>query len=285
MRLPFPEAPTRPFGRRWLVLPDPKRPGYYLPGFWNDHEGCDWAKKSGTPVRAFAKGRVIKRLFTSLKGWQLVIQHDGYTSGYNMLLANTPVAVGTEVEEGDIIAQVGSSGTASTGAHLHFEIKVDGVPIDPIKFYQGAIADTDSNPFPTEEDPLALTPEQKQELLDSMFNFPAYTGGVSFSQALKDIHERTVPARIAETVWTGFDVQRDGKQVDALQELADSKTVGLRNEARLVALQSAVSTLATAQGLDPDKLADLLATRVDAALADNFAAVGDSVRANLKEAL
>lgn len=67
---------------------------------------------------------------------------------------------------------------------------------------------------------------------------------------------------------------RDGK-VSALQELADAKTLGLRNEARLATVEAAVGALSQAQGLDPAKVEEILSGAVDKALADLRIVKGD----------
>lgn len=95
----------------------------------------------------------------------------------------------------------------------------------------------------------------------------------------------SAPTKIARAVW-GTKVQgRVGGDVDALQELADAKTITIRLEAQLSAMNAAVSALAVAKGVDPEKLSAIIATKVDAALADNFASIPDAVRANIKAAL
>lgn len=107
-------------------------------GCSSQHEGVDFAPGSGTPVRAIATGVVVE---TNNPGWtalgiHVAIQHviDGQTvtSVYGHMQAGSmPLNVGDIVFVGESIGRVGSTG-ASTGAHLHFEIRVGGtVPVDP----------------------------------------------------------------------------------------------------------------------------------------------------------
>lgn len=107
-------------------------------GCSSDHEGVDFDPGFGTPVRAIATGVVVE---TDNPGWtalgiHVAIQHviDGQTvtSVYGHMQAGSmPVQVGDTVSAGQLIGLVGSTG-ASTGAHLHFEIRIGGsVPVDP----------------------------------------------------------------------------------------------------------------------------------------------------------
>ena len=107
-------------------------------GCSSQHEGVDFAADSGTSVRAIAAGVVVE---TNNPGWtalgvHVAIQHviDGQTvtSVYGHMQAGSmPLHVGDIVFVGEPIGRVGSTG-ASTGAHLHFEIRVGGtVPVDP----------------------------------------------------------------------------------------------------------------------------------------------------------
>ena len=107
-------------------------------GCSSQHEGVDFAPGSGTPVRAIASGVVVE---TNDPGWtalgihvaiQHVIDRQTVTSVYGHLQAGSmPLHVGDTVFAGEPIGLVGSTGV-STGAHLHFEIRVGGtVPVDP----------------------------------------------------------------------------------------------------------------------------------------------------------
>ena len=102
------------------------------------HEGVDFAPGSGTSVRAIAAGVVVE---TNNPGWtalgvHVAIKHviDGETviSAYgHMQTGSMTLHVGDSVFAGESVGRVGSTG-ASTGAHLHFEIRVGGTaPVDP----------------------------------------------------------------------------------------------------------------------------------------------------------
>lgn len=97
------------------------------------HEGLDIAAPIGTPVYASADGVAS---FSGQKGGYgnaLVIDHGyGLTTLYGHASALL-VKQGQKVKRGQLIALVGSTGS-STGPHLHYEVHVDGIPTDPMKF-------------------------------------------------------------------------------------------------------------------------------------------------------
>lgn len=103
------------------------------------HEGVDYDAGNGAPVHAIAAGIVVE---TNNPGWaalgihvsiQHVIAGQRITSAYgHMQVGSMPLRVGDTVFAGELIGRVGNTG-ASTGAHLHFEIRVGGnTPVDPV---------------------------------------------------------------------------------------------------------------------------------------------------------
>ncbi len=97
------------------------------------HEGLDIAANTGTPVVAPADGIVARVEYSPTYGNTVVIDH-GY--GYQTLYAHNSrnlVKVGQRIKRGDRIAQVGNTGV-STGPHLHYEIHLNGVPVNPRSF-------------------------------------------------------------------------------------------------------------------------------------------------------
>lgn len=94
------------------------------------HEGLDYAAPSGTPVYAAADGRVVLAEALMVRGNSVIIGHGmGVMSGY-WHLSRIGVKVGQMVRQGDVIGWVGTTGL-STGPHLHWEVRVAGVPVDP----------------------------------------------------------------------------------------------------------------------------------------------------------
>jgi murein DD-endopeptidase MepM/ murein hydrolase activator NlpD len=97
------------------------------------HEGLDISALRGTPVRAAASGRVIKAGAMGNYGQAIIIDHG---NGFQTLYAHCDrllAARGARVDGGDQIATVGNTGR-STGPHLHFEVIVNGVRRDPLRF-------------------------------------------------------------------------------------------------------------------------------------------------------
>ncbi len=97
------------------------------------HEGLDIANYPGTPIRATADGQVVYSEIKSGYGQTVIIDH-GY--GLETLYAhNRKVLVkkGQRVNRGETIALLGNSGL-STGPHLHYEVRVNGIPVDPITY-------------------------------------------------------------------------------------------------------------------------------------------------------
>jgi len=100
------------------------------------HAGMDFAAPQGTPIRAAAAGKVIFADFNAAYGWSVEIAHgNGLVTRYAHA-SRLLVARGAAVRQGDMIAQVGSSGRA-TGPHLHFEVLKDGGATDPQRYLAG----------------------------------------------------------------------------------------------------------------------------------------------------
>lgn len=98
------------------------------------HEGIDYAAPQGTKVFAPAPGVVALAEPLFVRGNGIVIQHGlGVCSGY-WHLSKILVKPGQRVNTGDLIGLVGTTGL-STGPHLHFEIRVQGIPTDPDPWY------------------------------------------------------------------------------------------------------------------------------------------------------
>ena len=99
---------------------------------YRTHMGIDYAAPSGTPIFSVANGRVIHLGYSGAFGNLIILEHPGNYHTYYAHLSNYNVelAVGNEVRRGLEIGYVGSTGR-STGPHLHFELRKNGVYIDP----------------------------------------------------------------------------------------------------------------------------------------------------------
>lgn len=114
---------TSPFGMR-------RNPFGGAPDF---HPGLDIGVNTGTTVVAAASGTVIMAQWYGGYGNYILIDHGGgISTGYGHLSAFY-VSTGQQVQRGQAIAASGSTG-ASTGPHLHFEVRRHGKPIDPSPF-------------------------------------------------------------------------------------------------------------------------------------------------------
>lgn len=97
------------------------------------HNGIDIASRQDTPVIAPAAGVVSYTGFDSGLGKLIKINHGYGIMTYYGHLAKAAVKVGQKVKRGDVIAYVGSTGL-STGPHLHYEIYVNDVPVNPMRY-------------------------------------------------------------------------------------------------------------------------------------------------------
>ncbi len=97
------------------------------------HEGLDIAARYGLDIQATAKGIVVYSGEKAGYGKIVTIDHGyGYMTRYSHNSRNV-VKVGDKVNKGDVIAKVGSTGR-STGPHVHYEVLINGIPVNPIKF-------------------------------------------------------------------------------------------------------------------------------------------------------
>ena len=97
------------------------------------HPGMDISAEEGTSIFAAAKGRVVRAGWVVGYGLTIEIDH-GF--GYSTLYGHAAELIaqrGQEVTRGDVIAQVGRTGIA-TSAHLHYEVRVNGVAQNPANF-------------------------------------------------------------------------------------------------------------------------------------------------------
>lgn len=102
-------------------------------GGWRLHAGIDISAPRGTPIQAAGDGVVISAEWEAGYGYTTRILHtDGLETMYahQSAIANW-VAVGVRVRQGDLTGTVGTTGSA-TGPHLHYEVWVDGEPVDPL---------------------------------------------------------------------------------------------------------------------------------------------------------
>jgi murein DD-endopeptidase MepM/ murein hydrolase activator NlpD len=108
---------TSPFGYRWGRL----------------HAGIDIGVPYGTPIHAAAAGTVVLAGWTGGYGNYTCIDHGGGLATCYAHQSSYAVSVGAQVSQGQVIGYVGSTGH-SFGAHLHFEVRINGNPVDPLGY-------------------------------------------------------------------------------------------------------------------------------------------------------
>ncbi len=132
-------------------------------GYTKMHTGVDWAAPTGTPIYASGNGTVEKAGWESGYGKFVLIQHtNGYETAYGHMSAYARgIEEGKRVRQGQVIGFVGSTGL-STGSHVHYEIRVNGRFVDPmrIKLPRGREL----------EGPMLAAFEQERERLDSIMS-------------------------------------------------------------------------------------------------------------------
>jgi hypothetical protein len=105
----------------------------------NGHTGIDFGGNEGDIVFSAADGR-IKKIGYEPNGYgnYIIIEHDGFDTLYAHLLKvyeKSFITVNTLVKEGEPIAEMGSTGWSS-GNHLHFELRIRNVPVNPIPYFK-----------------------------------------------------------------------------------------------------------------------------------------------------
>jgi murein DD-endopeptidase MepM/ murein hydrolase activator NlpD len=105
-----------------------------ISGNWKAHKGIDFAAATGTPIRAAADGVVDFAATQNGYGNVVVLKHwNNYSTAYaHMSRFAAGLKKGQKISQGDLIGYVGSTGW-STGAHLHYEFRVNGEAVNPAK--------------------------------------------------------------------------------------------------------------------------------------------------------
>jgi murein DD-endopeptidase MepM/ murein hydrolase activator NlpD len=108
---------TSPFGYRWGRL----------------HAGIDIGVPYGTPIHAAASGTIVLAGWTGGYGNYTCIDHGGGLATCYGHQSSYAVSSGAQVSQGQVIGYVGNTGH-SFGAHLHFEVRINGNPVDPLGY-------------------------------------------------------------------------------------------------------------------------------------------------------
>lgn len=103
-----------------------------ISGGWRLHAGVDLAASRGTPIYATGSGTVRYAGWRGGYGLLVVVDHgDGVETRYAHM-SQLGTSVGRKVRQGDMLGRVGSTGR-STGNHLHYETRVNGKPVNPVR--------------------------------------------------------------------------------------------------------------------------------------------------------
>jgi murein DD-endopeptidase MepM/ murein hydrolase activator NlpD len=133
--------PTPPAGKLIFPVEIPAKPNIYVLdnfGDCRDHEGIDiLAARGGNPIFAVADGELVKwytNTGTAGWGWTMYVAETKTTYKYFHMAENqNGLKVGDRVKAGAVLGFVGSSGTDSaTNFHLHFEVRPNNVPVNPL---------------------------------------------------------------------------------------------------------------------------------------------------------
>jgi murein DD-endopeptidase MepM/ murein hydrolase activator NlpD len=97
------------------------------------HSGCDFGAPIGTSIHCVADGEVIHSSYMRGYGNVVIVDHGGGLSTVYAHCSRINVNDGQRVRRGQVLGAVGNTGL-STGPHLHFEVRVNGRPVNPIKY-------------------------------------------------------------------------------------------------------------------------------------------------------
>jgi murein DD-endopeptidase MepM/ murein hydrolase activator NlpD len=111
---------TSPYGMRF----------HPILGGYRKHNGTDYGVPYGTPVKAADYGEVMLADWFGAYGKTVILVHGRGISTLYAHLSSIAVTQGQKVQKGQVIGYVGSTGL-STGPHLHFEVRINGEPVDP----------------------------------------------------------------------------------------------------------------------------------------------------------
>lgn len=128
-------------GAGGLVNPVPGAPitspfGYRVHPIYGDsrlHTGIDIGASEGTPIRASGGGVVVSAGWISGYGNATIVDHGGGLATLYAHQSSMAVSAGQQVSQGQVIGRVGCTGSC-TGPHLHFEVRVNGAPVNPMSY-------------------------------------------------------------------------------------------------------------------------------------------------------
>ena len=103
------------------------------------HTGIDISATIGTPVHASGDGIVLHAGWNGGYGRCVIIDHGNNYQTWYAHLSRMDVIEGEEIRQGEVLGAVGTTGR-STGAHLHYEVRIGNTPVNPYRFLARASA-------------------------------------------------------------------------------------------------------------------------------------------------
>lgn len=108
------------------------------------HKGVDIGrdrKKLQTEILAVSPGTIASNYWNDVRGWVLIIDHNGYRTLYQHLKAQSPLQKGSKVSAGQIIGIMGASSKTiqNVAVHLHFELIINGAEVDPEPYLKNIV--------------------------------------------------------------------------------------------------------------------------------------------------
>jgi murein DD-endopeptidase MepM/ murein hydrolase activator NlpD len=101
-------------------------------GLYREHDGVDLAAAAGTPIVATTAGVVGKAGWSGGYGLMVAVESGAGLETRYAHMSRVAVLPGAQVRAGEVLGYVGSTGR-STGPHLHYEMRINGRPIDPLR--------------------------------------------------------------------------------------------------------------------------------------------------------
>lgn len=253
-----------------------------LTGRVTAHTGTDFRAPTGTPILAASAGRVQGRGYdrpraqggTGAGNWIRLDHGNGVTTRYYHL-SKIQVSPGQAVTAGQRIGLSGSTGDSSA-AHLHFEIRINGTPTNPVPYLSARSAVTVSNPgvgLPDAPDaPDLALPDALEQIMPSLDQEDLDNVARRVAQLL-DERRPTFRTDVADAVWVHPQWAVPGT------ERADSPRVWLE-QARVAAVQA---VHAAVKGGNPAAIAAALTPAIVAALPT--AGAGGLTRGDVEQAV
>ena len=102
-------------------------------GATSRHDGIDFGGATGTPIYASEAGTVVTASYNSARGNYVVVNHGNGIQTWYQHCSAVYVRAGQKVSRGQNIAAIGATGIV-TGPHLHYEVHVNGTPVNPLSY-------------------------------------------------------------------------------------------------------------------------------------------------------